>query len=1285
MSNPVQIIPDEHEYADKRPTNTHNTVHSLSHSEEEVLQVMENESNTESKPYPIEGMSRLIDVEKDLTVFTSNDIDQLTFFSKSLEDFAELAQTSDSMSFFTFKSEMCRVHTMTSSRLNFTLPGNSFVYYQNRKRVTLPVHALTNVRLFDCTIHNITFRIFMIFCRVNPGRKINTNYVTNVVYGNVIQDLNDALSWTLSRILDEPPDADTEPLENMPRFHSKNPVQTESHTGTSRVTHGYKETRLSPAACKEFLSQLTSKLKDTTRYPLVEFVMSSCDLKNTIKESGTTLRHNESGVPGISQRSVTSDLNSCLKLGHASQLATLRKMFRLLFESRSIKCYYDYAVNVSASSSDGTRYTILNKMEPIRDSQISPVFTPKDVENFQVESEHPPEWHDLCAQRMNIVHIITRLQYHAPGHDQLAEIDFGSALRDQNMSTSYDTAWACLNEKDDAMATLRNNFWKNVKTCAISIGYEPNIWEGYDVEAERTSLGRAFTQRHGYLRWQNTLNAGSSILIAYIHNITTNNAVCIDTGMVDHIKIFSDSILSVLSNETFLEVMNKFLMMVCRLDVKPSPTIDNLDDEPLLITQPDAMDDESPLITQPDPTVIPNDVEEEESYTVYETEPKPSKSRGTKYPKFFMTEFGNFHTGNPVIDTFQDDEIIDGQWLNFELGHPKQDKPLGFQLYLSPLKNIAGKFEYRQWSHLHALPIYLLSMLHETGILPSHKSTMIRNMCEMRTLTEYLTEEYCKELSLRKLSTRVEFMMCLHNTEVGTDGCYEFAPDMKFDEILHTIEHKKLCSYMRKQLNTFVAPLHKLLGEMQRYNDGPVIPLLQIPASCKTAYFVLAEVLAREFSDDRASRISLMRASAAIEEKGYVHIPESLGINISSTVKDQTLLEYGVKPSIISFQNVSELSTVVLCGRFDHTRYVPTFLEDNKNKLLETLRNEVHRPITYVHATTMVLSILQHYAGAGEGSTKIYSYFDDVEYKKLGKLNPEKMKEMTYKLFLVVARVYREDWRELLFCHHNKLGKKNMSAKEYFPGTITELQVFLGLESNCNCKLNCPYLTKNYGSHPKLVSEITTAEDMIAMAFNTIDPEQCTTTNKSWQGLTSRRLAMYVMMHLNRIIATLHSEGANVPPLDLATINSLLWKAMLTQGRHKNDKSPSIIWRTKPSRMGHYKDGVAIVIKYDTRSHAMLPTRKVSCEEGKNDINPTCHSQKKKVGRVNHKKCSVLEHLLGFTSPYRMQYQFFLLSHYRLNMGNDPWPTQDDCLLGTTLRARHFYPEKKVTRWQRII
>ena len=109
-----------------------------------------------------------------------------------------------------------------------------------------------------------------------------------------------------------------------------------------------------------------------------------------------------------------------------------------------------------------------------------------------------------------------------------------------------------------------------------------------------------------------------------------------------------------------------------------------------------------------------------------------------------------------------------------------------------------------------------------------------------------------------------------------------------------------------------------------------------------------------------------------------------------------------------------------------------------------------------------------------------------------------------------------------------------MSGKEYFPGTTTELQVFLGFESNCNCKLNCPYLTKNYGSHPKLVSEITTTEDMIAIVFNTIDPEQCTTTNKSWQGLTSRRLALYVMMHLNRIIAPLHSEGADVPPARLS-------------------------------------------------------------------------------------------------------------------------------------------------------
>ena len=81
-----------------------------------------------------------------------------------------------------------------------------------------------------------------------------------------------------------------------------------------------------------------------------------------------------------------------------------------------------------------------------------------------------------------------------------------------------------------------------------------------------------------------------------------------------------------------------------------------------------------------------------------------------------------------------------------------------------------------------------------------------------------------------------------------------------------------------------------------------------------------------------------------------------------------------------------------------------------------------------------------------------------------------------------------------------------MSGKEYFPGTTTELQVFLGFESNCNCKLNCPYLTKNYGSHPKLVSEITTAEDMIAMAFNTIDQNSARLRTNLGKGLLAADL-----------------------------------------------------------------------------------------------------------------------------------------------------------------------------------
>ena len=175
-----------------------------------------------------------------------------------------------------------------------------------------------------------------------------------------------------------------------------------------------------------------------------------------------------------------------------------------------------------------------------------------------------------------------------------------------------------------------------------------------------------------------------------------NNTVCIGTGTADRIKEFSDSVLPALSNETFQHVMIQFLLMACRLHVKALPIIENLDNEPLLITQPNVMDDDSPLTTQPDPMVTPHYEEENESYTVYETKQKPLKSRGIKYPKLFLTDVGNFHTGIHVIDTFPDREIVNEQWLHFDIVHQKQNKgELGFQLYLSPLKNISGKFEYQ--------------------------------------------------------------------------------------------------------------------------------------------------------------------------------------------------------------------------------------------------------------------------------------------------------------------------------------------------------------------------------------------------------------------------------------------------------------------------------------------------------------------------------------------------------------------------------------------------------------
>lgn len=147
-----------------------------------------------------------------------------------------------------------------------------------------------------------------------------------------------------------------------------------------------------------------------------------------------------------------------------------------------------------------------------------------------------------------------------------------------------------------------------------------------------------------------------------------------------------------------------------------------------------------------------------------------------------------------------------------------------------------------------------------------------------------------------------------------------------------------------------------------------------------------------------------------------------------------------------------------------------------------------------------------------KAAKKIYSYFDDAGYKKLSKLNLEKGKKRCTHFSCWLPGATARIGAKFCVAATTRTGQEKYDWEGIFSGTTSELKVFVGFQTNGNCKRNCPYLTKNYGSDRKSVSEITTGEDMIAITFKMIDTEKCMTMDISWKGLTSRRFSLYVTM-----------------------------------------------------------------------------------------------------------------------------------------------------------------------------
>ena len=206
-------------------------------------------------------IQKLTTIDDDITLSYALDIDQLTFISGSLVDLGKTLEHNSRPGTFLFRNKISRIHNMKSSRQSFSTPTHSSIFYKNQKRSTLPLHALKNVKLFECCMHDITFSIYMVFFEVPVSGAINNNFTTNNTLTRIIQDLNRGMILTHEQMRDNYgadviDDDDHQMFSSMSAFAQAEEGQRRNATRpNSRVHRAVRTTRFkAPLAIKYFSS-----------------------------------------------------------------------------------------------------------------------------------------------------------------------------------------------------------------------------------------------------------------------------------------------------------------------------------------------------------------------------------------------------------------------------------------------------------------------------------------------------------------------------------------------------------------------------------------------------------------------------------------------------------------------------------------------------------------------------------------------------------------------------------------------------------------------------------------------------------------------------------------------------------------------------------------------------------------------------------------------------------------------------------------------------------------------
>ena len=1156
---------------------------------------------------PIECSSLTESIQSDLIKLkTSSDIDQLTFILKNMADLPRLLRD-DTLSQFTFTNGLSRTRTMKSSRVNFRLPNGLFLYKDSRRLSCARLHYFKNTWMFDVHAHNMRFAVYALLLNLPASGKLENNFMTKDSHGRIIDCMNNSIVQVLD---DGETDQDEKgALSHLPKFYQKLTTKSKKEPGQIRIEPSHRETTLNASTLIGYCERLQDNLSQDDTLDSLYVVVTSCDLKNQTKA-------------GQRKQTTMDRINMQMHTGYNQSTEYIRKSFSYFFEEENdIHGYFDFAFNTfcEPASNKGESYIMMTKMNQVkldrptyksaeekwREKQREYIywFSKEFVKNFE-------------DQQFNVAQDAIKTgvtQYFLENHHFCEE------------SNRY---WNSLREEDVLFFT---SFIENIRIISTA-------WD--DVPANQvlndTDLVTNLMRRHGFDIDDELTDRGNLYLslLAYVEELVSNQKMT-----------FMRDIAESLGTPEYLKSVDEYWERILELEIY-------VEDE---VNEPHTLISEY------------GDGETCEQYV-------SMKKKGSQYPLFFTTEYGNYHTGNPVVHLQENSDNY--QTLGFNSANDKtmhtpfticrESSASGFQLYTSPLKLASGQFDLSGWENLHLLPLYLHALLSEVALFPAHCKDFTQNMMEIKKLIDLIQGSFCKEIQLRQLYVRAEFMLILEKENV------EKIPDIPFGKIVDVVKKQHLINFLDNKISTFVHPLNAVLETYQRAFLEHKNLQVTLSPEAKTACVLYACIIANEYSNIFGSKHAYKSIMNEIREAGHVHIPEQYLTDLSQGEKAVLKIGRGVKPTLLQFNHTRDENQLVVRHHINKYKYIDNFTTANKSHIISAFGRHIDRPISYTEYVTMATRALHKYSGR-----ETHGYYNKIDYGKLRELGESERARLIKEMFYLVADCYRGDWREYLFARHNTMFRErkivaplDYTTKKLFPSTVNEYKRFINLRGNRHHMLSCPYTKESETSQ---VTQILTSQDLIKNCFLCTDPEMQDNGRRGWSRLTSRKLLLHILEHIRRI---------DIEIVKGRKIDTWLTECMIMHDRDEADTSPSIFWKTTPSKLFCNPNGLALAASNTLHLSENIFTT-VKAESTHHVAQSSCRTSRSWKDTFSRSNCT-FDYVKKTIGGHQINLALFLSEYHKEKCGQIP--RYSEGMLETELRMKHIFPSpEKYTEYQNNI